>query len=140
LTGIRESKHRRHYRRHRLKILERLHLRIKTNPMPQRLASRRWRAKNKARVSAYNHEYGKRKPDKMREKSLRWRRLNPEKWREIQRRVKNNMVARAADSYIRDLLNKKNPVKPIWPADFIELKRAELQLKRLCLKSRTTTN
>ena len=134
------NKYARYYRRHRDEILRRSRLRRKTNPMPSRAASKKWKAKNRAAVADYNHAYAIAKPEIMRAKSARWRRLNPEKWREIQRKVKAAMVASAAPSYVRDLLNKKTPMRQKWPTDFIALKQAELKLKRLCQKSRTTTN
>ena len=76
----------------------------------------------------------------MRAKSAKWRKLNPEKWRLIQRKVKRAMVQNASDSYLRDLLNKNSPMRQSWPADFIELKRAELKLKRLCQELKQTQN
>tara|TARA_R110000868_G_scaffold319682_1_gene580645 strand:+ start:545 stop:994 length:450 start_codon:yes stop_codon:yes gene_type:complete len=45
------------------------------------------------------------------------------------------------DCYIRQILSDNSETKPSeWPADLVELKRAQLKVKRLCRKSQTTTN
>lgn len=124
------NKYRRYYLRHRDEILERLKLRRNQDPMPGRIASRKWKAKNRKAVSSYNKNYAQQKPEVMREKERRWRTLNPERWRMIQRKVKKAMVSNASDSYIRDLLNKNTMIRQPWPTAIIELKRVQLQLAR----------
>ncbi len=39
-------------------------------------------------------------------------------------------IAQLTDKYLRKILNNHNPVKHRWPKEMIELKRAQLKLKR----------
>lgn len=91
----------------------------------------------------YSEYERSRRPNKEARKvaNAEWVKANPNKVREIRRKCLRRSRMEADDRYIKGLLSSKSNLKPSdIPQPLVELKREQLKLKRLCKKSRTSTN
>ena len=79
---------------------------------------------------------------------MAWMKNNPEKVRQYRVKSRPRIAERnrlyvetLAEPYVRAKLSRDTHIpQEDWPHDLVELKRAELKLKRLCRKLRTTPN
>lgn len=144
--------------------------RIESSVLLERRAKRlesfkRYRARNRDRRNTEKREWAKRNRNHVQEYQKSWIAKQPpnfwQRWpsrppqktrnpgRTYQQEIEANKLLRQkmreviSDSYLRGWMSRTTgyTIKPSeWPADLVELKRAQLKVTRLCRKSRTTTN
>ena len=101
------------------------------NPEKVAAAIRRWRAENPVKVSGYCKAYRQRNPQKVRRWFKEWCERNPVRYADLARHHSTKAVREMSDSYIRVRLSVGTSTQARqWPAALVDLKRAELKLKR----------
>lgn len=108
-----------------------------SNPHKFSLKQKAWRSKNnglaRRRDAAYRRKYAQQRKAYF----DAWRRQH----REYFKARHNSDIAGLADWYVRAKLSRQTSVKPSeWPASLVELKRAQLKVKRLCHNPETSKN
>jgi hypothetical protein len=111
---------------------------------------REWAKRNKEHVRKYQEQWTAKQPPLY---WFRWQSRPPQRTRKPGRTYEQTLEAhkearkldrqKIGDSYLRGWMSRTTgyTIKPSeWPADLVELKRAQLKTIRLCRKSRTTTN
>ena len=111
---------------------------------------REWAKRNKEHVRKYQEQWMAKQPPLY---WFRWQSRPPQRTRTPGRTYEQTLEAhkearkldrqKIGDSYLRGWMSRTTgyTIKPSeWPADLVELKRAQLRTIRLCRKSRTTTN
>lgn len=111
---------------------------------------REWAKRNRWRVAEYQKQWISKQPDRYWDRwPSRPQRRQRKPGRSYAQTLEANRVLRAknrkqlSDSYLRGWMSRTTgyTIKPNeWPADLVEAKRAQLKIKRLCRKLRTTTN
>jgi hypothetical protein len=103
--------------------------RSKTERWKQTTAA--WRARNPDKT------YGDyRTSDRVRAYNLKWRKNNPEKWKEAQRKTRERQVAELSDMYVKRQISRGEFSMSLVPDGLISAKRAQMKLVRL-LKEKT---
>ena len=111
------------------------------NPEKFRIQQKEWRIRNPEKARAI----GKRKREKNAEgiaiRNKDWRKRNPQKVKQYHSKCAKNASSHLSESYIRQLLSAHNKVpRTFWPKELVELKRAEIKLKRLFQNQKTSKN
>jgi hypothetical protein len=135
------------------------------HPDRRKATAKKYREANRAKRNAYKREWAKRNAEHVRQYQSAWiEKQQPNFWQrwpsrppqksrkpgrnsaqaiEANKILRQKMRATISDSYLRGWMSRTTgyTIKPSeWPADLVELKRAQLKVTRLCRKSRTTTN
>lgn len=135
------------------------------HPERRKASYEKYRLKNRTKRNAQRRDWGVQNKDRIRVYMVEWLSKQPAKFwnrwpsrqpqrnrkpgRSYEQQLQANRLCRAQackdlrDSYLRGWMSRTtgNIIKPSeWPADLVELKRAQLKVKRLCRESQTTTN
>lgn len=116
------------------------------NPEKYRAQSKAWRDRNKAKCRAWTRAWRMANPEKVRAKEAAWKKANPDLLKSYARKnyLKNphrvisnakaferRQIATIGDYYARKKLSRDSEIPMnAWPDSLVQLKRAELQLKR----------
>lgn len=139
-----------------------------THPERRKASAKRYRDANKEKRAAYTKDWKARNTARNCAKMKEWRTKQPKQYWKLwkswkpktglgrwptpgrtyeqtlaaNRVLRNKMCQNLSDSYLRGWMSRTtgNRIKPSeWPDSLVELKRAQLKLKRICLKSPQTT-
>ena len=131
----------RYYRKNRAKVLAKMKEYREKN---RDAIKARWKAKAAANpewVRNHNRKNYLKHRASFIKRATDWIKNNRQKHNEYTRKTGTRYTKELNEIYIRHKLSRDTQIPASeWPADLVELKRAELKLKRLCRELRTTLN
>lgn len=137
----RAQQDREYYQANRQRILERNRLYRKKNAAEISAKMKRKRKENPEWQRAHNSKNYQRHKRSIIQRTRDWIAKNKELHNAYTLKTTRRYTRELNDVYVRHKLSQRSILPAsTWPDSLVELKRAELQTKRLCRKLQTTTN